>query len=911
MASHWWAVVAGLIGVLFVPIVGGANLPQDNAAQTARLETELSAYSRNLTAEQLAVIRAAREQGGPTTYGDALTAVERSTISCMSMNSPPVRPSGFPDTTVTVMPLGSVTLSIPSSCWTYGCSATSAGMMFAYYDRNSHPNLYTGPANGGVCPLTNLGQGMGTPIAGSCSIIATMNGFDGRTSRGHVDDYWIDNDAEGPDPWEAHWTEHTWGGCTADFMGTSQWKWDNDGNGATEDNTDGATSLWSYDSASRLYDYVPPAENGLPQTGLCHGLRLFAESRGYTVVENYTQKVDARVTGGFSFADYKAEIDAGRPVMIQVTGHSMVGVGYADPSTVYLHDTWDNSLHSMTWGGSYEGRLHQAMTVLHLETAALSTPSSVNATDNTYGDKIRVTWSAVSGATHYRVSRATSAGGAKTDLGTWQTGASYDDNTATAAVTYYYWVRAATSSSGANASAYSAYDQGVRAPTITVSATDASAGEPGTGLGSGTFTFSRSGSTAAALTVSFTVGGTATAGSDYTALGTTVGFAAGAATATKTVAVLDDATAESYETVVVTLSSGTGYTVGSPSSATVNISSDDLGAPSGVIASDGSYADRVLVSWNAATGATSYWIYRNTANASATASLYGEASSPSFTDTRAEPGVTYYYWVKARNGVGTSGFSNGNDGWRAFTATTVRATDGVFFCRTRLSWTAVPGAGAYKLYRAASAGGAKTALTGWTTDRQHDDKGGALNTIYYYFVQPAANTAGLHAGPYSAAESGHRSSSVRVAILSLDPCQAVRLTAGVQGAPAIFTVQRAASEAGPFIDTGIVHYQAVNGEKTLYVPCTSAGEYFRVLVSGAAVQSVWLGAIEEAGPCMRIGFERASTAAFPVKALRTGTLGGGFADSGVGLTLPAGDTEAEIVVPCSGSRGYYRLQGVE
>ena len=113
---------------------------------------------------------------------------------------------------------------------------------------------------------------------------------------------------------------------------------------------------------------------------------------------------------------------------------------------------------------------------------------------------------------------------------------------------------------------------------VTVVASDAVAGEPGTGQETGTFTFSRSGSTAAALTVNFTVGGTATSGSDYTALGTTVTFTTGAATATKTVSVLADSTVEGDETVVLTLASGSGYTVGSPASATVTIK-DDATAP--------------------------------------------------------------------------------------------------------------------------------------------------------------------------------------------------------------------------------------------------------------------------------------------------------------------------------------------
>ncbi|MBL9135270.1 MAG: hypothetical protein JNK85_05355 [Verrucomicrobiales bacterium] len=123
--------------------------------------------------------------------------------------------------------------------------------------------------------------------------------------------------------------------------------------------------------------------------------------------------------------------------------------------------------------------------------------------------------------------------------------------------------------------AFSRFRIAVTVPTITVSATDSAAGEPGSGLGTGTFTFFRTGATSAGLTVNFSVGGTATSGSDYSSLGSTVTFAAGSSTATKTVTVLDDSVVEAVETVTATITSGTGYNVGSPSSATVNITSDD------------------------------------------------------------------------------------------------------------------------------------------------------------------------------------------------------------------------------------------------------------------------------------------------------------------------------------------------
>ena len=111
--------------------------------------------------------------------------------------------------------------------------------------------------------------------------------------------------------------------------------------------------------------------------------------------------------------------------------------------------------------------------------------------------------------------------------------------------------------------------------TVTVAASDPTAGEHGTSCGTGTFTFTRTVPLTAALKVNFTVGGTATRGGDYISIGTTVVFAAGSATATKTVSVIDDRLVEGNETVGVTLANGTGYTVGSPSSATVTIKDDE------------------------------------------------------------------------------------------------------------------------------------------------------------------------------------------------------------------------------------------------------------------------------------------------------------------------------------------------
>ncbi|MEK7953470.1 Ig-like domain-containing protein [Luteolibacter soli] len=76
------------------------------------------------------------------------------------------------------------------------------------------------------------------------------------------------------------------------------------------------------------------------------------------------------------------------------------------------------------------------------------------------------------------------------------------------------------------------------------------------------FTFTRSGSTASALTVSYAVSGTATAGSDYATLPGTVTFPIGVSSVVVPVSANGDATLEPAETVNVTITPGSGYTVG-------------------------------------------------------------------------------------------------------------------------------------------------------------------------------------------------------------------------------------------------------------------------------------------------------------------------------------------------------------
>ena len=114
---------------------------------------------------------------------------------------------------------------------------------------------------------------------------------------------------------------------------------------------------------------------------------------------------------------------------------------------------------------------------------------------------------------------------------------------------------------------------GLDRPIVTLSVTDAIASEVGDTTAA--FTLTRTGPTDKPLVVKYTVGGTATAGSDYVALPGTISFPAGSTTVPVVVSAIDDTIAEGPETVIVTLAADAAYIVGAPSRATVTIISDE------------------------------------------------------------------------------------------------------------------------------------------------------------------------------------------------------------------------------------------------------------------------------------------------------------------------------------------------
>ena len=228
---------------------------------------------------------------------------------------------------------GAALPNAPDYDWWYGCSPTSAGMMMGYYDINGYGGLtYDDLVPGATAETSNYGNSS----AAVNSIIA---------SAGHIADYWTGYGNSGDDPMAAGHANNS----LADFMGTSQ-----DAFG----NSDGATTFFNYTDGSRLYGSNIQALGAsyYNRSGM-YGMYEYVQYAGYTIALGsiYNQYTDNYHGAGFSFEDFKAEIDAGRVVMIHVTGHSMFAYGYDEDGNILFHDTWTEGEKSMAWGSYYSG----------------------------------------------------------------------------------------------------------------------------------------------------------------------------------------------------------------------------------------------------------------------------------------------------------------------------------------------------------------------------------------------------------------------------------------------------------------------------------------------------------------------------------------------------------------------------
>ena len=182
--------------------------------------------------------------------------------------------------------------------------------------------------------------------------------------------------------------------------------------------------------------------------------------------------------------------------------------------------------------------------------------------------------------------------------------------------------------------------------------------------------------------------------------------------------------------------------------------------PTSVAASDGTYADKVIVSWDSAVNATYYQVFRSPKNSPETANqLITNHVVTNFEDTTAEPGTIFFYWVKACSSAGCSGFSLSDQGWIGtpeLTAPTgVEASDGLFNGRIQISWNGVGGADYYQVYRnIVNSTIDATPFADSISVRSFDDLTAERGTEYYYWLK-ACKTQAQECSDYSIYDIGY------------------------------------------------------------------------------------------------------------------------------------------------------------
>lgn len=298
-----------------------------------------------------------------------LTITDGTPISGHIINGPPNPPDEFvAERAASILPITDATIltEFPSYDWVFGCSAVSSAMIAGFYDRNAYTNMYSGPTNGGVMPVTDTSwptwfDGYDPDPYPNNPLIASHIGVDGRTTRGSIDDYWVRYGSYASDPYITNsWPQHTWGTAIGDYMKTSQ---------SNTSNPDGSTTFYTYTSSSDKLTCSTMQNEGVANKDGTYGRKLFYEARGYSVTDCFNQPTDNYIVGGFSLVNFQAEINAGHPVLLNLEGHSIVGYGY-NGTTIYVRDTWDSDpshIYSMTWGGSYQSMRLVSVSVVHLE----------------------------------------------------------------------------------------------------------------------------------------------------------------------------------------------------------------------------------------------------------------------------------------------------------------------------------------------------------------------------------------------------------------------------------------------------------------------------------------------------------------------------------------------------------------
>ncbi len=527
--------------------------------------------------------------------------------------------------------------------------------------------------------------------------------------------------------------------------------------GASWSGATGATSyeVWygtSNNSAAASLWTTQPSSPGATVTGLASGTTYYL----------WVKAKNVSGASGFSGAGSAITIPAA-PSGPTVTGGSgqvtatWSGVAGATQYEVYykqttsLTDTSGASTYSTTLTGTSAtiGSLSSGLTYcvwvkakngtgasgLSGGGSAITVPAAPTGPTVTGGSgQVTATWSGVAGATQYEVyykqtTTLTDTSGAST-YSTTLTGTSATIGSLSSGLTYCVWVKA---KNGAGVSALSGGGSAITVPA-------APAGPTVTG-----------GSAQVTATWALVTGATQyeVYYKQTTSLTDTSGASTYSTTLTGTSATIGSLSNGLTYCVWVKAKNGTGVSALSGGGSAITIPA----APAGPTVTGG--ASQVTATWTGVTGVTQYEVYykQTTTNSTTGASTY----STTFTGTTAtigslSSGLTYYVWVKAKNGSGVSGFSPGGSAITIPAAPGAPTVSSPASLNLSATWTTVTGAASFDVYRNTANNSATATLTNSSVTTLPVTHGAlSADTTYYYWIK-AKNGSGTSG--FSSAGSG-------------------------------------------------------------------------------------------------------------------------------------------------------------